>query len=524
MGNRVYIYDATLRDGIQREGISLSIEDKLRIATRLDALGVSYIEGGFPGSNPKDAEFFNRAKDLNLKNAKIVAFGSTCRKGMPAFKDEGLNTIIKSGVKVAALVGKASAEQVEHVLNTTRDESIRMIRDSIRYLREAGIEVFFDAEHFFDGYVYDKEYSLRVLRVAAEAGASCLVLCDTNGGTLPQDIHRIVTIVKQEFSDVQLGIHAHDDSGCAVANTLLAVACGVEQVQGCMNGYGERVGNANLATIIPALELKMGYDVVGKEALSQLTSIAQFVAETANVSLDAHAPYVGSSAFTHKGGFHVSAVMRDHDSYNHVDPQLVGNFARIVVSELAGRAALEAKSLELGIDLSRDPKTVERVLSRVKELEANGYSFEVANASLALLIADECGGRNEYFRLETFRVITERMPDGTSNSEATIKIHVGDNRYVATGEGNGPVNALDAALRLAIAESYPEVEAIELTDYKVRVLDESSGTDACTRVLIESTDGRQSWGTVGVSENVIEASWDALVESIAYGLMRQGCQ
>ena len=515
----VSIYDSTLRDGEQREGVALSLEDKLRIAQRLDALGISYIEGGFPGSNPKDGEFFSRVGELGLQNARVVAFGSTCRKNTRAADDANLQAIVASGASAAAIVGKASVEQVKRALEASPEENLRIVRESVGYLREGGIdEVIFDAEHFFDGFFADEQYALSVLDAALEGGASTLALCDTNGGSMPEQVFDTVSKVCKAFPSVCISIHAHNDCGCAVANSIEAVRAGATQVQGTINGYGERVGNADLTCVIPNLELKCGVPVIGKARLAKLTSTANAVAEIFNVALDAHHPYVGTSAFAHKGGLHASANRKFPGAYEHIDPAAVGNLAHVVVSELAGRASLVSKASELGVDIAGQDELIGELLSDIKTLENKGYSFEVADASLALLLNRKKGGAPVHFRLESFRVIAEKREDGRVMTEATIKIHVGKRRFVATGEGNGPVNALDVALRMAITEFYPEIDAMELTDFKVRVLDESLGTDAVTRVAIETGDGASSWGTVGVSENIIEASWDALVDSIEYGL------
>jgi len=511
-------YDTTLRDGEQREGVALTVEDKLRIARRLDAAGITYIEGGFPGSNPKDDEFFARVGELGLTHSRIVAFGTVCRKGVAPAEDAGLQALIASGAPVVTVVGKAWDRQVTQAIRTQLDENLRMVGDSIRYLKSAGVpEVFLDAEHFFDGLVNNRSYTLSVVRTALAAGADAIVLCDTNGGTLPHRIYEMVREVRDTFPQAVLAIHAHDDCGCGVACSLEAVRAGAVQVQGTVNGYGERVGNADLTAIIPDLQLKMGLPVIAPAQLARLTSTANAIAEILNVPLDAHHPYVGTSAFAHKGGLHASAIARFPQAYEHVDPALVGNLSHVVVSELAGRASLAAKARELGVEM--DDGTATRALGDIKALENEGYSFEVADASLSLLLREEKGEPVRHFALESFRVIADKREDGRVMTEATIKIHVGAERFIATGEGNGPVNALDNALRMAITRFYPEIEAIELTDYKVRVLDESLGTDAVTRVLIESSDGHGSWGTVGVSENVIEASWNALVDAIEYGLL-----
>ncbi len=517
----ITIFDSTLRDGEQREGVALSLNDKLRVAARLDELGVHYIEGGFPGSNPKDDEFFAQARRIGFSRAKIVAFGSTCRKGSSANEDAGLRAILASGAPVAAIVGKASLEHVTRALETTAQENERIVRESCAFLRDGGLdELVFDAEHFFDGYKAHPDFALSVLHAAADGGATTLALCDTNGGSLPHEVFSIVQDVCNEFPKLCISIHAHNDCGLAVANSLEAVRAGATQVQGTMNGYGERVGNADLTCVIPDLELKYGIEVIGPEAMRRLTSTANAVAELFNIALDAHHPFVGSSAFAHKGGLHASANRKFPGAYEHIEPVAVGNFAHVVVSELAGRASLISKAGELGVDLSSDDELAAEALADIKQMESDGYSFELADASLALLLMRKRDMAPLHFRLESFRVIAEKREDGRVMTEATIKIHVGDERFVATGEGNGPVNALDVALRMAITEFYPEIEEIELTDFKVRVLDESLGTDAVTRVAIESSDGESSWGTVGVSENIIEASWDALVDSIEYGLRK----
>lgn len=511
-------YDTTLRDGEQREGVALTVEDKLRIAQRLDQLGITYIEGGFPGSNPKDDSFFEQVASLNLVNSRIAAFGTVCHKGVSPQDDAGLRALVASGAPVVTVVGKAWDCQVVQAMNTSLDENLQMIEGSIRYLKDAGIsEVFFDAEHLFDGLRGNEAYAVDVVRAAVEAGADVVVLCDTNGGTLPHEIYRLVSSVREMFPDTDFAIHAHDDSGCGIACSLEAVRAGVVQVQGTINGYGERVGNADLTVVIPDLQLKMEHQVISPYQLSRLSSTANALAEILNVPLDAHHPYVGNSAFAHKAGLHASAIARFPQAYEHIDPTVVGNLSHVVVSELSGRASLKAKAQELGIELDGD--SVTSALDTIKGMENEGYSFEVADASLALLLREQKGEPVRHFALESFRVIADKREDGRVMTEATIKIHVGDERFIATGEGNGPVNALDTALRRAITRFYPEIAAIELTDYKVRVLDESLGTDAVTRVLIESSDGTGSWGTVGVSENVIEASWDALVDAIEYGLL-----
>ena len=525
--NRILTYDSTLRDGEQCEGITLSLEDKLRIVERLDAFGVDFIEGGFPASNPKDIAFFQRVREMPLKHARIAAFGSTCKKDVAAEDDRGLADLVASGAPVVTIVGKTWDEQVTRALLTTLDENLRMIRDSVAYLKAQGLTVVFDAEHFFDGYKANADYAMACVRAASEAGADSIDLCETNGGALPHEVDAVVAAVARELPGQQLGIHCHNDSGCAVANSLAAVRAGATQVQGTVNGFGERVGNTDLLTVIADLELKMGCTCVGEERLRDLTSVAQFVAETCNLSVPNHHPYTGASAFAHKGGLHASAIARFPEAYEHTRPEAVGNTQRMLVSELAGKASLIAKAKNLGIDLAQHPDKTQEILDDIKRREAVGYSYEVADGSLALLLQWHLGAYRPHFTLESFRVIVDDHEDTgalakDAMSEATIKIHVGDQRFVATGEGAGPVGALDNALRMAIVAFYPEVADIELVDYKVRILDENVGTDAITRVVITTRDKRGSWGTVGVSENIIEASWNALVDSIEYGLMRIG--
>ena len=525
--NRILTYDSTLRDGEQCEGITLSLEDKLRIVERLDAFGVDFIEGGFPASNPKDIAFFQRVQEMPLKHARIAAFGSTCKKDVAAEDDRGLADLVASGAPVVTIVGKTWDEQVTRALLTTLDENLRMIRDSVTYLKAQGLTVVFDAEHFFDGYKANADYAMACVRAASEAGADSIDLCETNGGALPHEVDAVVAAVARELPGQQLGIHCHNDSGCAVANSLAAVRAGATQVQGTVNGFGERVGNTDLLTVIADLELKMGCTCVGEERLRDLTSVAQFVAETCNLSVPNHHPSTGASAFAHKGGLHASAIARFPEAYEHTRPEAVGNTQRMLVSELAGKASLIAKAKNLGIDLAQHPDKTQENLDDIKRREAVGYSYEVADGSLALLLQWHLGAYRPHFTLESFRVIVDDHEDTgalakDAMSEATIKIHVGDQRFVATGEGAGPVGALDNALRMAIVAFYPEVADIELVDYKVRILDENVGTDAITRVVITTRDKRGSWGTVGVSENIIEASWNALVDSIEYGLMRIG--
>lgn len=519
-----------MRDGEQCEGISLSLEDKLRIVSRLDEFGVDFVEGGFPASNPKDIAFFERVKQLPLKHARVAAFGSTCKKGVAACDDSGLADLLASGASVVTIVGKTWDAQVTRALCATLEENLRMIGDSVSYLKAQGRFVVFDAEHFFDGYYANADYAIACLRAASDAGADSVDLCETNGGMLPYQVEEAVAAAVRAMPEQAIGVHCHNDSGCAVANTLAAVRAGASQVQGTIGGIGERVGNADLLTIAADLELKMGRTCMGPDRLRQLTNVAQYVAELCNSSVPSHQPYAGASAFAHKGGLHASAIARFPEAYEHERPEAVGNATRMLVSELAGKASLVAKAVSLGIDLTApDVRSgaVQEILDDVKRREASGYSYEVADGSLALLIKRHLGEYAPRFTLESFRVIVDDHEDTgafakDAMSEATIKIHVGDRRFVATGEGAGPVGALDNALRMAITEFFPEVAVMELVDYKVRILDENVGTDAITRVAITTRDGSDSWGTVGVSENIIEASWNALVDSIEYGLMKIG--
>lgn len=523
---KVFAYDTTLRDGEQSEGITLSLEDKLNIVARLDELGVDYIEGGYPASNPKDIAFFKEVAKMDLSHARIAAFGSTCKKGVDAKDDPGLADLLASGASVVTIVGKSWDAQVERALVTTLEENLRMVYDSIAYLKSQGVEVVFDAEHFYDGYKANPEYSLRVIEAAVRAGADSIDLCETNGGALPFEVEEITKVVVNRFPDQRFGVHCHNDSGCAVANTLAAVRAGCMQIQGTVNGYGERVGNCDLLCAIADLELKMGCTVVGGENLKRLTSVARSVAETCNMVHSMHHPYTGSSAFAHKGGLHASAIARFPEAYEHTKPENVGNTTRVLVSELAGKASLVAKARSLGFELSGNSSLTQKILDDIKERENQGFSYEIADGSLAVLLSMHLGIFKPHFTLESFRVIVDDKEDTNAwakdaSSEATIKIHIGDRRFVATGEGAGPVGALDNALRLALSDVYPEVNEIELVDFKVRILDENVGTGAITRVMITTSNGRESWGTIGVSENIIEASWNALVDSYEYGLERQ---
>ncbi len=520
----VDIFDTTLRDGSQQEGLSLTVDDKLRVAEQLDHLGVAFIEGGWPGANPKDEEFFARAPaELRLSTATLVAFGSTRRAGVRPEDDEVLRQLVKANTQAVCIVAKASEVHVTDALRTSLDEAVSMAADSVRFLRDHDLRVFFDAEHFFDGYRDNPEFSLRVLRAAEEAGAETLVLCDTNGGTLPHDVERIVAGIRASF-ECEIGVHFHNDSGCAVANSIAAVRAGATHVQGCVNGYGERTGNADLSAAIPNLSLKLNIRTIPPERLERLTPVSHHIAELVNIAPDPQQPYVGSAAFAHKAGLHTSAIARRRDAYEHIPPDSVGNGTRFVVSEMAGRSTLALKAQELGLELDSD--ALSGVLDTLKVLEHRGYHFEVADGSLELLLRRATGWEPTFFEVESFRVISDHgdrhgRGDGVSDmTEATVKLFVGDTRVVATAEGNGPVNALDSALRKAVGGYFPKLDGIHLVDYRVRVLDTGRGTGAVTRVLIDTTDGDTVWTTIGVSENIIEASWQALFDSVVYGLVR----
>ncbi len=520
-----HVYDTTLRDGAQQEGLNLSVADKLTIARQLDGLGVGYIEGGWPGANPKDTEFFRRAtQELDLRHARLAAFGATRRPDAVAADDPMVAALRDSGASVVTLVAKSHDRHVELALRTTLAENLGMVRDTVAHLRAEGQQVFLDAEHFFDGYRANRDYALEVLRTAYDAGAEVIALCDTNGGMLPPWVSDVVHDVI-DTTGVRVGIHCHNDTGCAIANTLAAVDAGATHVQGTINGYGERTGNADLVSVVANLQLKLGRQVLPEEKLRESTRIAHAVAEVTNFPPASRQPYVGTSAFAHKAGLHASAIKVDPNLYQHMDPVGVGNDMRLLVSDMAGRASIELKGKELGFDLSGDRELITRITDRVKELESRGYTFEAADASFELLLVEEVEGRRpSYFEVESWRVITETLTHREAGeeaiSEATVKLTAAGVRYVVTGEGNGPVNALDSALRSAIGQAFPEVTKFELIDYKVRILDQGHGTDAITRVLIETSDGESSWVTVGVGHNVIEASWGALVDGLTYGLRR----
>jgi 2-isopropylmalate synthase len=518
-----HVYDTTLRDGAQQEGLNLSVADKLAIARQLDELGVGFIEGGWPGAIPKDTEFFRRAQtELNLKHAQLAAFGATRRPGAKAADDPQVAALRDSGAPIVTLVAKSHDRHVELALRTTLAENLAMIADTVSHLKSNGQRVFLDAEHFFDGYKSNPAYALEAVTTAVQAGAALVCLCDTNGGMMPTELADIVHAVKAA-TQARLGIHCHDDTACGVANTLVAVDAGATHVQGTANGYGERAGNANLFSVVAGLQLKKHREVVPAASLQEMTRIAHAISEVTNVSPNTHQPYTGLSAFAHKAGLHASAVKVDPMLYQHIDPALVGNDMRMLVSDMAGRASIELKGRELGYDLSDNKQAIANVTGKVKDLEAKGYTFEAADASFELLLRNELGTDTEYFQVESWRVIVERHPDNRMTSEATVRINAKGERLVAVGEGNGPVNALDKALRVALEQIYPELARLELADYKVRILEGTHGTGAITRVLIESGDGTgETWNTVGVDENIIAASWRALEEAVTYCLLRSG--
>lgn len=517
MSRQITVYDTTLRDGTQREGISLSLVDKLRIAKRLDRIGVAYIEGGWPGSNPKDVEFFEKVQELVLTNAKITAFGATCRVGSSPGEDPNIQAMLQAGTPVCTVVGKAWDLHVSDVLKTEPQENLRIIEESVAHLISKGREVIFDAEHFFDGYKADPDFAMDTLRAAVKGGAVTVVLCDTNGGALPWDVAQVTKKVILDFPAIQIGIHAHNDGDCGVANTLAAVQQGAVHVQGTINGYGERCGNANLCSAIPDLELKMGYQCLPEGNLPDLYDLSHFVAEVANLAPDDHMPFVGQSAFAHKGGIHVAAMRRNGNSYQHIQPDLVGNQMRTVVSELSGRGNLFSKADELGMDIN-DGAVVTQVLDDIKVLEARGFSFEAAEASVALMLYRQKPEYKPPFELIDYSSAVEHRRGRGVFSEATVKVLVEGEVLHTVAEGNGPVNALDAALRKALIPVYPKLKDFQLVDYKVRILDSDSGTAATTRVLIDTQNHHKRWSTVGASPNIIEASWLALVDSIEYGL------
>ena len=526
MASPIELYDTTLRDGTQMEGISLSVKDKVKIAQKLDELGVHYIEGGWPGSNPKDAEFFQQAKSLGLRNAKLAAFGSTRHAGSSAESDPNLKALVEAGTSVCTIVGKASDLQATRVLETTTEENLAMIADSVRFLKASGKTVFYDAEHFFDGYVSDAGYAVQCLKTAAGAGADCVVLCDTNGGTITSKVAAVVREVVSQL-DCPVGIHAHNGADVAVANTLAAVEAGATHVQAAANGYGDMCGNANMFSIIANLKLKMGVEVVSDEQMAHLTEASRFISEIANLPPVTRQPYVGSAAFAHKAGLHVAAVVKEDWSYQHVDPAVVGNDSRILVSELGGRRNILAKMREQGLDVPDEGDEARRLLEQVKAMEARGYQYEGAEASFELLARRSRPGYVAPFELVDFWVVERRHHEpGEAGremvSEAMVKVRVDDEVFHTAAEGNGPVNALDAAVRKALTEKFPTIGAIKLVDYKVRIIDSAAGTGAHVRVLIESADGEHTWTTVGSSTDIIEASWLALADSLEYWLLKSG--
>jgi len=517
---QVKLYDTTLRDGMGGHGMSLSVEEKLKVVQALDALGVHFVEAGFPSSNPKEVELFGRLGELELQSSMIAAFGMTRRAGVAAAEDPALETLIGSVAPVVCLVGKSWKLHLEKVIRVPEAENLAMIADSIAFCRGAGKRAVFDAEHFFDGYRDDPTYALDCVRAAADAGAENVTLCDTNGGSLPTFVGQATAAAVEAVGDgVEIGIHTHNDAECAVANSLAAVESGARLVQGTVNGYGERCGNANLASILPALQLKMGFDVVSAEQLATLTSTAHYLDELCNMAADPDQPYVGRNAFAHKAGMHAAGVAADAATFEHLDPAEVGNDREILASELSGKATIRSQAEQAGLSL--DDEAAVRAVELLKEREHRGYHYEAAPASFELLLRQEAGIYAPLFKLESFRVTTEKRADGRVETEATIKVEVDGERYVQVAEGNGPVNALDKALRAAIAGRHPHLADIELTNYKVRILDETHGTGAVTRVLLDSSDGEREWGTIGVSENIIEASWEALVDSLEYAFQPQ---
>ncbi len=519
MSKTILLYDTTLRDGTQGEQVSLSAEDKVRIAKKLDSFGIHYIEGGWPGSNPKDARFFELIKNVSFKRSKVTAFGSTRRPDKSVEEDNNINALLRTETPVVTVFGKSWDLHARRILGVTLRENCRMIRDTVAYLKRQGREVIYDAEHFFDGYKHNKSHAMETVRAAVDSGADFIVLCDTNGGSMPAEIMRITQEVAAELG-CPVGIHTHDDCGLALANSLAAVEAGASMVQGTVNGYGERCGNADLISVIGNLQLKMGYECIEADNLRRLTELSRYVSELANIPPMSDRPFVGKSAFAHKGGVHVSAIMKEPAAYEHIDPASVGNRRRVLVSDLSGKSNIEYKTQELGIKLGGNGYTSRKIVEEIKRLEDQGYRFEAAEGSLELLIKKVTGQFDEPFRLESLRVSIEKNRSGPSTSQATIKISVGDDYEITAAEGDGPVNALDNALRKALTKFYPEVAEMGLVDFKVRVIDGSDGTAAKVRVQIESRDSKEIWTTVGVSENIIEASWQALVDSVQYKLSK----
>jgi 2-isopropylmalate synthase len=513
----VYIYDSVLRDGAQSEGISYTVDDKLKIAMKLDEFGISYIEAGNPGSNPKDAEFFKRIKNVKFKNSKIVAFGSTRRPKINVEDDNNIQALLNSGVSTICIFGKSWDLHVSDVLRTSLEENLNMIYDTVKFLTAKGFQVFFDAEHFFDGYKANSDYALKTLKTAYDAGADFAVLCDTNGGSFPDEVYEIVKSAKK-FIDIPLGIHAHNDSELAVANSIAAVKAGASMVQGCMNGIGERIGNANLCSIIPALQIKLHYKCIPEENLKLLTDVSKFISEVINEQHDSRLPYVGESAFAHKGGMHIDAVLKNSKTYEHIDPELVGNDRKILMSEVSGKSTILSKIMEIEPTLTKDSPETAMIIEKIKKLEYNGYKFEGAEASFYLLVKKFLGKFKKHFDIKYFKVIDQIPWENETSATAMVKISVDGIEELTSSEGNGPVNALDKALRKALELFYPVLKSVSLTDYKVRVLNSNGATGASVRVIIESTDKNMNWSTMGVSTNIIQASWDALIDSIEYKL------
>jgi len=516
--DRIYVLDTTLRDGSQRADISFSVNDKLQLIERFDDVGIDYIEVGFPYSNPKELELFEKLKSRKFQYSKIVAFGMTRHKDIKVEDDNNIKQLVQSGTDAVCVVGKSSITHIEKVIGTNIENNLSMIFDSIEYLKGYFPEIIFDAEHFFDGFKENSKYAIETLKVAAEAGADYLALCDTNGGTLPNEVMEVIDKVRKTVR-ADIGVHFHNDNGCAVANTIIAVQKGANMVHGTINGYGERCGNADLCQVIPNLEIKLNKRCLKEGSLKHLTSLSRFVSETANQIANPSQPFVGRNAFTHKGGMHVDGVSKLSKSFEHMDPAVIGNTRKILISELSGKKSIIIKAKEFGINLEDDMEKVSEILNKIQNMEHKGYQFEAADGSFELIVREAAGIKKKFFKLESFRVLNEKKEDGSMMSEATVKVHIKGNRIIETAEGNGPVNALDRALRKAIGSCYPVLKKITLTDFKVRVLNEKKGTGAVVRVLIESTDGTGSWGTIGVSENIIEASWQALEDSVIFGLM-----
>lgn len=520
MSKMIDIFDSTLRDGAQAEGISFSVEDKLKIVKALDDLGIAYIEAGNPGSNPKDIEFFERMKTITLKSAKLTAFGSTRRKNISVEEDKNVQSLLDAGTPVVTIFGKAWDFHVTEIIRTTLEENERMVLETLSFFKKMGKEVIFDAEHFFDGYIANPEYAFRVLKAAVEGGADCLVLCDTNGGCFPNTVYEVVKKVRETFK-IKIGIHAHDDCGMAVANSIMAVEAGAEHVQGTYIGFGERCGNANLSTVIPNLQIKKGLYCITEDKLRDLTYTARKIAEISNISLNRRMPYVGNSAFAHKGGMHIDGVSKATASFEHIDPELVGNKRRFLMSEVSGRNTILEKIRELNPSIDKNSSETETIINKLKELEHQGYQFEGAESTFELVIRKQLGKYKPFFELEKFKLMTEQPTQNGSSASALIKVKVDGKSEITAAEGIGPVHALDRALRKALEVFYPELSNVYLTDFKVRVIDSQKATAAKVRVLIESTDGETSWTTMGVSTDIIEASWIALVDSIEYKLLKE---